>query len=219
MVRAILLPLALLLACGAAGAEPYKGFARGDALVAPAELKALLDGNGSGPKPVVLAAVGRLPWLLGRVPGAQRVLRRGYTGRNGMAAGRARFQAFARGLGINGDTPVVIYDNAYRAARLWWLFRLYGKADVRVLDGGWRAWDEAGYPVERGPGRGAPPDAGNFTARARARRLGGRVGRGCRSPAGSGDAAVGRARHTGMEGDRPHRPGALHRLAGVSQGG
>ena len=27
----------------------------------PAELKALLDGNGSGPKPVVLAAVGRLP--------------------------------------------------------------------------------------------------------------------------------------------------------------
>ena len=164
MVRAILLPLALLLACGAAGAEPYKGFARGDALVAPAELKALLDGNGSGPKPVVLAAVGRLPWLLGRVPGARRVLRRGYTGRNGMAAGRARFQAFARGLGINGDTPVVIYDNAYRAARLWWLFRLYGKADVRVLDGGWRAWDEAGYPVERGPGRGAPPDAGNFTA-------------------------------------------------------
>ncbi len=80
-----------------------------------------------------------------------------------MAVDRARFQAFARGLGIDGHTPVVVYDNGYDAARLWWLFRLYGKDDIRVLDGGWRAWDEAGYPVERGPGRAAPK-AGNFTA-------------------------------------------------------
>ncbi len=161
MVRTVLLPLALLLAAGPLEAEPYKGFPRGHALIAPAELKSALDGP--GPKPVVLAAVGKRPWLLGHIPGARHTPRGAYTDRNGMAVDRARFQAFARGLGIDDGTPVVVYDNAYDAARLWWLFRLYGKTDVRVLDGGWRAWDEAGYAVERGPGRAAP-EAGNFTA-------------------------------------------------------
>lgn len=161
MVRTALLSFAFLLLCNPVLAEPYKGFPRGHALISAAALNALLDGP--DPKPVVLAAVGRVPWLLGHIPGARRVQRRAYTDRKGMAADRARFQAFARSLGIDDGTPVVVYDNAYEAARLWWLFRLYGKADVRVLDGGWRAWDEAGYAVERGPGRTAPK-TGNFTA-------------------------------------------------------
>ena len=161
MFRAVLLSLAVLLLCGPAHAERYKGFPRGHALIAAAELNAVLDGLGPGP--VVLAAVGKRRWLLGHIPGARHVPRRAYTYRGGMAPDRARFQAFARGLGIDGETPVVIYDNTYDAARLWWLFRLYGKTDVRVLDGGWRAWAEAGYAVERGPGRAAPK-AGGFTA-------------------------------------------------------
>ena len=68
MLRTILLSLALLLAPGSLQAERYKGFPRGHALIAPAELKSLLEG--SGPKPVVLAAVRQVSWLLGHVPGA-----------------------------------------------------------------------------------------------------------------------------------------------------
>ena len=161
MLRAILLSLALLLLCGPAQAERYKGFPRGHALIAAAELQSLLEG--SGPKPVVLAAVRRTSWLLGHVPGAHHAPRHAYTDRGGMAVERERFQAFARRLGIDGESTVVVYDNAYDAARLWWLFRLYGKTDVRVLDGGWRAWEEAGYAVERGPGR-AVAEAGSFAA-------------------------------------------------------
>lgn len=161
MFRTTLLSLVLLLAAGPLEAERYKGFPRGDALISAAGLKSALDGP--GPKPVVLAAVGRVPWLLGHIPGARRVPRRAYTDRDGMAVDRTRFQAFARGLGIDDETSVVVYDNSYDAARLWWLFRLYGKTGVRVLDGGWRAWDEAGYPVERGSRRAAPK-AGTFTA-------------------------------------------------------
>lgn len=161
MFRTTLLSLVLLLAAGPLEAESYKGFPRGDALISAAGLKSALDGP--GPKPVVLAAVGRVPWLLGHIPGAHRVPRRAYTDRDGMAVDRTRFQAFARGLGIDDGTSVVVYDNSYDAARLWWLFRLYGKTGVRVLDGGWRAWDEAGYPVERGSRRAAPK-AGTFTA-------------------------------------------------------
>lgn len=33
------------------------------------------------------------------------------------------------------------------ATRLWWLFRYFGFDDVRVLNGGLRAWIEAGLPV------------------------------------------------------------------------
>jgi thiosulfate/3-mercaptopyruvate sulfurtransferase len=54
--------------------------------------------------------------------------------------------------GIDSTTPVVAYDRsggAY-AARLWWLLRWIGHRDVRVLDGGWQAWVEAGVPAHEG---------------------------------------------------------------------
>ncbi|WP_323741000.1 sulfurtransferase [Microbacterium abyssi] len=46
---------------------------------------------------------------------------------------------------------VVAYDDAggLPAARAWWLLR-QGGVDVRVLDGGWRAWIDAGGEIETG---------------------------------------------------------------------
>lgn len=60
---------------------------------------------------------------------------------------------FAAGLGLRGirsDDQVVVYDDAGGAiaARLWWMLRWIGHSRVAVLDGGWRAWGEAGHPVE-----------------------------------------------------------------------
>lgn len=53
-------------------------------------------------------------------------------------------------IGINsGQTQVIVYDDscfAY-AARLWWLLRYLGHEQVAVLDGGWQAWQQAGYAV------------------------------------------------------------------------
>ena len=156
----LLLP-ALLLLCGPLQAEQYKGFPRGHALITAAEVKSMLDGP--GPKPVILGAVRRVSWLLEHIPGAFHAPRKAYTGQAGMAVERERFQDFARGSGIDNDSTVVVYDEKYDAARLWWLFHLYGKADIRVLDGGLDAWKDAGYDVERGPGRSAAK-AGNFVA-------------------------------------------------------
>ena len=161
MYRAILLPLVLLLLCGPLQAGQYKGFPRGHALVTAAEVKSMLDGQGR--KPVVLAAVKQASWLLEHIPGALHAPRKAYTGKAGMALDLERFQEFARGIGIDNDSIVVVYDEAYAAARLWWLFRLYGKPDVRVLDGGLDAWKDTGYGVERGPGRSAGK-TGNFIA-------------------------------------------------------
>ena len=44
----------------------------------------------------------------------------------------------------------------YDATRVWWAFFLYGKTDVRVLDGGLGAWEAAGFPTEHGQAPRAP---------------------------------------------------------------
>jgi thiosulfate/3-mercaptopyruvate sulfurtransferase len=64
--------------------------------------------------------------------------------------------------GVGSDRPVVVYDDwgGRAAARAWWLLRDYGHANVRLLDGGWSAWQAAGGAVEIGAS--APPPAGDF---------------------------------------------------------
>jgi len=61
----------------------------------------------------------------------------------------AAFEASMRRLGVSGASRVVAYDDAdaSTAARAWWLLRHFGHADVRVLDGGLRAWTAAGLPT------------------------------------------------------------------------
>jgi len=58
----------------------------------------------------------------------------------------------ARGWGVDQDSRVVVYDDngGLAAARAWWLLRYAGFAEVRLLDGGLRAWREAGLPLESG---------------------------------------------------------------------
>ncbi|MGN6312565.1 MAG: sulfurtransferase [Rhodanobacteraceae bacterium] len=71
-------------------------------------------------------------------------------------------QAFSRTLSHWAWTPrqhVVAYDDAggaLAAGRLWWMLRTCGIA-ASVLDGGWRAWREAGLPVEQGEARARQP--------------------------------------------------------------
>ncbi|SHG53989.1 thiosulfate/3-mercaptopyruvate sulfurtransferase [Kaistia soli DSM 19436] len=53
-------------------------------------------------------------------------------------------------LGIDNETTVIIYDGGYVSARLWWMFRVFGHDNVRILDGGLRKWVAEGRPVEAG---------------------------------------------------------------------
>ncbi|WP_433169553.1 sulfurtransferase [Kribbella sp. CA-247076] len=57
--------------------------------------------------------------------------------------------AALRRAGVGPGTPVVVYDAAdsTAAARAWWIFRYFGVRDVRVLDGGFAAWQAAGGEV------------------------------------------------------------------------
>ena len=51
--------------------------------------------------------------------------------------------------GVNLDKTVVFYEgiSGMRAARGFWLLEYLGHTDAHVLDGGFNAWQAAGYPV------------------------------------------------------------------------
>lgn len=52
-------------------------------------------------------------------------------------------------LGIQNQTRVIVYgDQTQNTARIWWLLSYLGCADVRILDGGWKAWEASGGPKE-----------------------------------------------------------------------
>lgn len=52
-------------------------------------------------------------------------------------------------LGIDPERPIAVYDEpgSYAAGRAWWVLRWAG-LDARVLDGGIRAWVQAGRELE-----------------------------------------------------------------------
>jgi thiosulfate/3-mercaptopyruvate sulfurtransferase len=55
--------------------------------------------------------------------------------------------------GIDAQSQVVAYDDlggALSAARVWWMLRWLGHDRVAVLDGGWQAWQAAGYETRGG---------------------------------------------------------------------
>ena len=67
-----------------------------------------------------------------------------------MAPPVEKFISRMRAMGVGDGHQVVVYDGMgmFSAPRVWWLFRLMGKLDVAVLDGGLPKWQAEGHPVE-----------------------------------------------------------------------
>jgi thiosulfate/3-mercaptopyruvate sulfurtransferase len=69
--------------------------------------------------------------------------------------------AFSRGLsalGIGDDMDIVIYEQegVFSGPRAWWMLKTCGARRVCLLDGGLRAWCDAGLPTESGEVLRAP---------------------------------------------------------------
>lgn len=105
----------------------------------------------------VTAPDGRAAYAAGHLPGAVYVdLDSDLSDHSVTGRGRhplpsaAALQRSARRWGLNPGDPVVVYDDwgGQAASRAWWLLRAAGVADVRLLDGGWSAWQRSGRPTE-----------------------------------------------------------------------
>jgi thiosulfate/3-mercaptopyruvate sulfurtransferase len=108
---------------------------------------------------------GESQYLAGHIPGAvyahlDRDLSGERTGRNGrhpLPRVEDMAERFSR-WGIDASVAVVAYDadSSAMAARLWWMLRYLGHDRVSVLDGGIKAWKEAGLPLRAGREERAP---------------------------------------------------------------
>ncbi len=60
--------------------------------------------------------------------------------------GKEQFEQLLGGRGIENDTTVVVYGdkNNWFAAYAYWYLKVYGHADVRILDGGRQKWIDDG---------------------------------------------------------------------------
>ncbi len=111
------------------------------------------------------ATAGRAAWLAGHIPGAVHLdLAVDLSGPVERHGGRHPLPTLERmtdvfgAAGIAQDSRVVVYDDetGMFAARVWWMLRYLGFDAVKVLDGGFSAWQAAGHPVSTEPAEPQP---------------------------------------------------------------
>jgi thiosulfate/3-mercaptopyruvate sulfurtransferase len=106
-----------------------------------------------------------LLYEVGHIPGALKIdwhtelqdpVERDFVNREG-------FEQLMRDKGISDDTTVVLYGdkNNWYATYTFWLFKMYGHEDVRVMDGGRLKWEQEGRPWTR---ETTSYPAGNYSA-------------------------------------------------------
>lgn len=114
-------------------------------------------------------AYGRRSYLEGHLPGAHFLdleqdlsapVIKGVTGRHPLPDPSALVERL-RSCGLRQDSQVVLYDDGHGAfaARAWWLLVWLGKRDgLYLLDGGLKAWREAGLELTCAAPDNAPGD-------------------------------------------------------------
>jgi thiosulfate/3-mercaptopyruvate sulfurtransferase len=74
-----------------------------------------------------------------------------------------KFASAVSNLGVGNDKKIICYDSVglFSAARVWWMFKIFGHDNVAVLDGGLKKWLAENHAAESGT---SALTTGNFTA-------------------------------------------------------
>jgi thiosulfate/3-mercaptopyruvate sulfurtransferase len=144
-MSSILLSLALVL--NPAADKPAGGYAKPELLVEAPDLMKLPTKRMIR----VLDARGKGKYQDGHVPGAVWVDAQAWA--HAFAAGQdaAKWEQIISPLGVTPADTIVIYDDnqSKDAARIWYILRYWGFDDVRLLNGGWKAWQATGAEPQK----------------------------------------------------------------------
>ena len=154
MIR-LLLSLGLLTSPVFAADYPNK-----DLLVEPGDLKGF----------VVLDAREKAKFEVGHIPDSIWVDHTAWAKAFGDGTDAKGWSARIGELGLTAQSKVVVFDEnqGKEAARIWWILRYWGLADVRLLNGGWKGWTAAKQDITKDP---TVVTAAKFEAVAQADRL------------------------------------------------
>ncbi len=132
-------------------AENPKGYSNPDLLWSPAQLMCRMDDPS-------LRIVDTRPgerYAMGHIPGARHFNVYGVNCDDSSEATLKNFfsmWAFLLGnRGVGFENVIVFYDDVlgHTSARGFWMLELFGHKDVHVLDGGYSAWERAGFETTR----------------------------------------------------------------------
>jgi thiosulfate/3-mercaptopyruvate sulfurtransferase len=143
----MLLPLTCALLLTAAADEKRPAYPRAELLIEVSELMRpeatrrfhLLDTRG------------KEKYEAGHIPGAVAVNTLSWSKAFAASPDAETWGKHLAAVGIrNTEMPVVVYgDDPREAARVWWILHYWGLKDVRLLNGGWQAWEAAKGPVSK----------------------------------------------------------------------
>jgi len=155
----------LVAVVGVLGAEE-DAYRRPELLIEPAQLAKPAVAK----QYVILDARERPKYEQGHVPNARWVDHEAWSKAFGKGQDAEAWSRRIGGLGIGGDSRVVVYDDNFTkdAARIWWMLRYWGVKDVRLLNGGWKGWTAETYPTDKENAVAAPV---KFVAKSRSERL------------------------------------------------
>jgi thiosulfate/3-mercaptopyruvate sulfurtransferase len=136
MMLSQLLCTSLLLTPAANEAKPAR-YAVPKLIIEVPELARLVPAD----KVQVLDARPKASYEAGHIPGAVWVDSAPWSKAFATKADREEWTKLLGSLGLDPDGPVVVYgDDPREPARVWWTLRYWGFKDVRLLNGGWKAW-------------------------------------------------------------------------------
>lgn len=66
-----------------------------------------------------------------------------------MMPNNEEFRKYVKGARISSKSEIVVYDQhgMFSAPRVWFMFRVFGLTNVRVLDGGLPLWKNLNMPL------------------------------------------------------------------------
>lgn len=123
-----------------------RGYANPNALISADELNEIIDRDDV----VVVDNRGKIKYTASHISGAILIEKSEMKASGGMRLSKENFEKLFSEKGIkNGDTIVAYDDHGdLYSAWLWWLAKIYGNDNVRLLDGGYQAWTEARYDTK-----------------------------------------------------------------------